>query len=252
MNEKVELVLSSLIETYLKYNRPISSTTLKNEANLPYSASTIRYYLQSLEKNGLVRKEHFSSGSKPSETAMYEYWRSVLPKRLESIDIDILKDKCKELEIFAYVKMFDNQVLVNVYNFKDRFLILEFEKEEIVLKYDENLYNFLLYLIGLPLGEIQKIFRKYKIKNLKKFDNFYEYHAFNKKILYNILNDVEFHEIKELKYDNGVFKRGGVLLYKLSSAFEDKIVEALFVADIYSNFLELISSIKGGDNGKKA
>jgi hypothetical protein len=29
-------------------------------------------------------------------------------------------------------------------------------------------------------------------------------------------------------------------------------VEATLVADVYSNFLELISSIKGGENGKKA
>ena len=56
MNKKAEVVLKALIDSYLKLNRPVSSSTLKKEANLPYSASTIRNYLQVLEKEGLIER----------------------------------------------------------------------------------------------------------------------------------------------------------------------------------------------------
>jgi len=248
MNKKVELVLNALIDTYLKYNKPISSTTLKEEAELPYSASSIRNYLQNLEKTGLVIKEHFSSGSKPSKKAMLNYWQDVLPTKFKEIDIDTLKNKCYELDIFAFVKVFENQMLNNVYNFKNKFLILEFEKEEIVFKYSENLFLFLNSLKGLYLEDIKHIFKKYKLDNIKKIDNLYDYFTFNQKILYNLCNDFEVERFKDFNLNTSIapFEKKGVI-YK----FKANNLEAILVADVYSNFLELISSLQGGENGKK-
>ncbi len=255
MNEKVESVLNALIYTYLKLNRPVSSSTLKNEANLPYSASTIRNYLQALEKEGLAKKEHASSGSKPSVKAMVDFWEAVLPKKLESIDIDSLQNKCIELDIFAYIKMFDNQMLVNVHNYKDRYIILEFENDEVVFKYNDNLYLFMTNLTGLYLNDIKHIFEKYKLDNIKKIDNLYEYASFNQKILYNYCNEFDlsdFNIIKQLHSSKNSFLKSGAMCYRLDAKAQDKCVEAVFVADVYSDFLDLISSIKGGENGKKA
>jgi hypothetical protein len=42
------------------------------------------------------------------------------------------------------------------------------------------------------------------------------------------------------------------MCYRLDAKAQDKCVEAVFVVDVYSDFLDLISSIKGGENGKKA
>ncbi|NPA87962.1 hypothetical protein [Caminibacter pacificus] len=252
MREKVESVLNALIYTYLKLNKPISSTTLKNEADLPYSASTIRSYLQTLEKNGLAQKEHISSGSKPSVKAMVEFWQEVLPGRIDEFDIDNIKNKCEELDIFAYIKMFDNQMLNEVYNFHNKFIIMEFEKDEVVLRYDENLFNFLYSLRGLYLNDIRDIFKKYKIENIKKLDNLYEYITINQKILYNVYSEPEksfFKKLESNDLSDIINYEKGALIYKLRSSSFDKTIEAVFVADVYSNFLDLISSIKGGENG---
>jgi len=255
MNKKVESVLNALIYTYLKLNRPVSSSTLKEEANLPYSASTIRNYLQALEKEGLAKKEHISSGSKPSVKAMVDFWEAVLPESVENIDIDILQQKCIELDIFAYVKMFDNQMLVNVHNYKNKYIILEFENDEVVFKYSDNLYLFLSSLNGLYLNDIKNIFEKYKLDNIKKLDNLYEYATFNQKILYNYCNEVDLSDFNIINYlhsSKESLLKNGAMYYKLNATIDKKSVEAIFVADVYCDFLDLISSIKGGEYGKKA
>jgi hypothetical protein len=110
---------------------------------------------------------------------------------------------------------------------------------------------FLNSLKGLYLDDIKEVFNKYQIKDIKKLDNLYDYFTFNQKILYNVCNDFEVNFLKVNKnysilFDNCAFA------YNLKGSYHSKVVEATLVADVYSNFLELISSIKGGENGKKA
>ena len=99
MREKVELVLNELIQVYLIKSEPLSSTKLKELANLPFSASSIRSYLKELEKNELVKKEYFSSGSYPSVKAMRSFWHDSLKNRILDFESD-LKALSDELDIY--------------------------------------------------------------------------------------------------------------------------------------------------------
>ena len=120
MKEKVELVLNELIQVYLIKSEPLSSTKLKKLANLPFSASSIRSYLKELEENNLVKKEHFSSGSYPSIKAMQAFWHKSLKNRIVDLESD-LKTLSKELDIYIMIEMFENQMLVEVYNLNNKF-----------------------------------------------------------------------------------------------------------------------------------
>ena len=128
MDEKLELILNELIKNYIKIKEPISSKYLKDLAQLNISASTIRSYFQSLEKQGMLKKEHISSGSYPSIKAMDFFWKQMLPKK-RNISIDKLNQKCEEFEVFVYIKIFDNQLLENIYNVENKFIVLEFEND---------------------------------------------------------------------------------------------------------------------------
>ncbi len=211
MNKKVELVLNELIKNYLKIHQPISSTYLKELAQLSMSPSTIRGYFQILEKMGMIEKEHFASGSYPSTKAMEYYWRENLPINIKNFSIEILKERCEEFNIVAFIKIFENQVLNEVYNVNNKFIVLEFENEEAVIKYDENIFNLLKSLKFLELKELIKIFKHYKINNLlKKIKNFQKNYIFNQNLLYNKFNNINLSFLNHIddyyiKYNQTIF-----------------------------------------------
>jgi len=252
MKEKVELVLVELIKSYLNVKEPISSTALKELAQLNMSPSTIRGYFQSLEKMGMIEKEHFASGSYPSMKAMEFFWAKNLPSSIKYFSFEELKEKCEEFEIGALVKIFENQMLNEVYNVKNRFIVLEFENDETVIKYDENIFNLLKSLKFLESKELIKIFKHYKLLELiKKIKNFQKNYLINQKLLYNKFNKLNLDFLKEID-DFYINYNKKVLIKKYSCFDEKKEIEIYLIGNIYSNFLGLFESMKGGENGKKA
>jgi len=161
-------------------------------ANLPFSASSIRSYLKELEKFELIVKEHFSSGSYPSVKAMKSFWQDSLKNR--TIDSDAnLKELAEELDIYIMIEMFENQLLVEVYNLNNKFIVLEFEEDEVVFRYDDNLYTFFMSVKGMLLDELKKyllhigLFKEYE--TIKKL---YKYESYNKKFIYKENLNTEF------------------------------------------------------------
>ena len=180
MQKKVELILNELIKNYIKIKEPISSTTLKEIANLKLSPSTIRGYFQTLEKMGMIEKEHIASGSYPSVDAMEIFWQKHLPKKIKYIPLESLDKRCENFDIAVFVKIFENQLLKEVYNVNNKFIILEFENNEAVLKYDENVFNFLKSLKYMHVKEIVKLLKYYKLfELLKKIKNFQKNYIIN-------------------------------------------------------------------------
>ena len=248
MEKKVELILNELIKNYIKIKEPISSTMLKELSNLNLSPSTIRGYFQSLEKRGLIEKEHFASGSYPSVKAMEEFWRKTLPSKIDDFSLEVLEKECKDYKIVALIKIFENQVLNEVYNVNNKFIVLEFENEEAVIKYDENIFNLLKSLKFLELKELIKIFKHYKINNLlKKVKNFQKNYIFNQNLLYNKFNNINLSFLNHIddshiNYDEKIF----IKKYYINN--KNKEIELFFIGDIYSDFLSLFDSMKGGEN----
>ena len=245
MNKRIEVILNELIKHYIKIKEPISSNSLKDLAHLDVSASTIRGYFQTLEKNGMLKKEHVSSGSYPSIKAMEFFWNQMLPKECE-ISIDELNTKCEEFDIFAYIKIFDNQLLQNIYNVENKFIVLEFENEEMVIKYQKEIFDLLNSFKMMSITDLQKIFFKYKIlfllEKLKKFNKLIK---INEKLLYNNFNNLN---LNNLSYINNIkidYKNKSITK-KIEFSKDNKNFEIYLIGDIYSDFLSLFETMKGG------
>ena len=250
MNKKVELVLNELIKNYLKIHQPISSTYLKELAQLSMSPSTIRGYFQILEKMGMIEKEHFASGSYPSTKAMEYYWRENLPINIKNFSIEILKEKCEEFNIVAFIKIFENQVLNEVYNVNNKFIVLEFENDETVIKYEENLFNLLKSFKYLNLKELLKFFKHYNLNQLiKNVKNFKKTYIINQKLLYNNFSEVNFEFLNQVnKFFINYDKKFIIRKYEIDD--NKKEIDIYLIGNIYSDFIKFFDSMKGGENGK--
>ena len=247
MNKKVELVLNELIKNYLKIHQPISSAYLKELAHFNISPSTIRGYFQTLEKMGMIEKEHFASGSYPSIKAMEYYWRENLPINIENFSIDILKEQCEKFDIVAFIKIFENQMLNEVYNVNNKFIVLEFENDETVIKYDENVFNLLKSFKYLNLKELLKFFKHYNLNKLiENIKNFKKTYIINQKLLYNNFSEVNFDFLNQIdKFFINYDKKFLIKKYEVND--DKKEIDVYLVGDIYSNFTEFFDFMKGGE-----
>ena len=244
MKEKVELVLNELIQIYLIKSEPLSSTKLKEMANLPFSASSIRSYLKELEKFELIVKEHFSSGSYPSVKAMKSFWHESLKDRMLDFESN-LKTLSNELDIYIMIEMFENQMLIEVYNLNNKFIVLEFEKDEIVYKYDNDLYTLLNSLKGMLLDELKKYLHHIGlIKECKALKNLYTKECYNKKFIYkNNLDKYDENNLENIEKGMHFFKN--YLL--LRDIIYDKNVfkNFLIIGDVYTDFFAITKAKEG-------
>jgi heat-inducible transcriptional repressor len=248
MKEKVEFVLNQLIQVYLIKSEPLSSTKLKELANLPYSASSIRSYLKTLEKNDLVEKEHFSSGSYPSVKAMKSFWRENLKNRTIDTDSD-LKQLSEELDIYIMIEMFENQLLVEVYNLNNKFIVLEFEKDELIFRYDDNLYTLFKSMKGILLDELKKYLLHIGLKKeYEKIKSLYKYVSFNKKFIYT--NDIDFRPFENYEFNafnNGINFISDYLVFKTMKNNDSKFSNIVMIGNVYTDFFEITKPVKGGE-----
>ena len=247
MNKRLELILYKLIKYYIKIKEPISSKSLKDLAHLNISASTIRGYFQNLEKEGMLKKEHISSGSYPSIKAMELFWNQMLPKKCE-ITIDKLNEECKEFDIFAYIKISENQLLNEIYNVKDKFILLEFDNDEIVIKYQKEIFDLLNSFKMMYISDLEKIFIKYKIDSLlEKLKKFNKNIKINEKLLYNNFNNLN---LNDLSYINNIKidYQNQSIIKKIEFSKDNSNFEIYLIGNIYSDFLSLFETMKGGKN----
>lgn len=81
MDERQRNILKEIVESYIKEAKPIGSKHLCDKFNC--SSATIRNEMASLEKLGLLEKNHISSGRIPSEAGYKYYVENLMqPKEL--------------------------------------------------------------------------------------------------------------------------------------------------------------------------
>ena len=73
------LILQSIVENFITTNQPVGSKQIAQ--NIDFSSATIRNDMSKLEKEGLIKKTHISSGRVPSEKG-YRYYVDYIKKRL--------------------------------------------------------------------------------------------------------------------------------------------------------------------------
>ena len=92
------LILQSIVENFITTNQPIGSKQLAQ--SIDFSSATIRNDMSKLEKEGLIKKTHISSGRVPSEKG-YRYYVDCIKKDYELTSSE--SEKLKELMSDKYV-----------------------------------------------------------------------------------------------------------------------------------------------------
>ena len=154
---KRDLILESIISAYLDSNTPIGSSELGERMGVAMSASTIRIYFKRLSDEGALKQLHVSGGRIPTVATMQDYWRARLDFE-DEITIDDgrnLEAVLGDFEIYCMIFSAENEALSEVINHDDRFIILAFSGDEVILKYDLRIFKFLSNLIGISLGDLE-------------------------------------------------------------------------------------------------
>ncbi|MGX7102776.1 heat-inducible transcriptional repressor HrcA [Gemella sanguinis] len=92
------LILQSIVENFITTNQPVGSKQLAQ--SIDFSSATIRNDMSKLEKEGLIKKTHISSGRVPSEKG-YRYYVDYIKKDYELTSSE--SKKLKELMSDKYV-----------------------------------------------------------------------------------------------------------------------------------------------------
>ena len=88
------LILQSIVENFITTNQPVGSKQIAQ--NIDFSSATIRNDMSKLEKEGLIKKTHISSGRVPSEKG-YRYYVDYIKKDYELSNSE--NEKLKQLSV---------------------------------------------------------------------------------------------------------------------------------------------------------
>lgn len=67
LTERQRIILNAIIADYIRFGKAVGSKALLVDVDLPVSSATIRNEMAHLEDQGLIQKEHASSGRIPSQ-----------------------------------------------------------------------------------------------------------------------------------------------------------------------------------------
>lgn len=157
MIDKKEFLLQSIIKAYIEHLEPIGSSQLKSMYDITYSPATIRGYFKKLGDEGYLAQEHVSSGRTPTTEALRQYWSSKLNFKLNFVDEKAVDYYSSQVGLTAFVLEQTSDVLKNILNVENRYMILEFSSFTVTVKFSDALYRFLSDMISLSLKDILKI-----------------------------------------------------------------------------------------------
>lgn len=99
-NTKLLALLDTVIETYLQKGEPVWSKFLNSLEAVDYAPSTLRKYLNILEKQGMVYQPYNSSGRIPTLQGLSAYVESTLAQSSQDIDLNLNSTRA-ELKSFV-------------------------------------------------------------------------------------------------------------------------------------------------------
>lgn len=157
MNDKKEFLLHSIIKAYIEHLEPIGSSQLKSMYDITYSPATIRGYFKKLGEEGFLAQEHVSSGRTPTTEALKMYWSNKLNFKLDYVDEKAIAYLAGDIGLSVFIQDQKSDVLKDILNVENRYMILEFSTFAITVKFTDALYRFLSDMIGLELVHIVNI-----------------------------------------------------------------------------------------------
>ncbi len=160
MKKRYDEILEAVVLTFLNKKEPIGSASLQSKLPFEISPATIRYYFSKMVERGELAQLHKSSGRIPTEQTMKRFWRHALK------DLKLLCDAVEEVEqraceedLFVLLKPLRHNRFRRIERVADRYLILVFDDDEYVIRYQAPLESFLRDLIGYDLDEVKQIVR---------------------------------------------------------------------------------------------
>jgi len=94
LNERAQQLLKTLVQYYIREGQPVGSTTLARESNLELSSATVRNVIADLERLGLVKSPHTSSGRIPTVKGYRVFIDNLLTVQpMQSLQVEQLKEQ---------------------------------------------------------------------------------------------------------------------------------------------------------------
>lgn len=213
---KRDVILESIIKEYLNSGMPIGSSELQVRMNLNISPSTIRIYLKRLSEEGELVQLHVSSGRVPTRSALEHYWLSTIDPT-SSLYIENLEDvetSAKEHGIYCKIEKKAINKLKEIVDVRDRYLVLVFDEDEIVLKHSENVKRFLSNLIGCDIKELRNICAQVGLYELRE-------------------------KIEQIFLSSYILKEGESEIYSIAKEFEAyELIDAILNSEMTSGLKE--------------
>ena len=167
MKKKYEAILETVVKTFLQTHEPIGSAMLKERLPFEIAPATIRYYFNKMVERGELAQLHKSSGRIPTESTMKQYWRKHLR------ELELLTDAMSEVaqisekeDLFILFKPVKSNRLKTIERVGQQYMILVFDHDEYVIRYQNQLESFLGDLIGYELEDVKRIAKDVGIMSL--------------------------------------------------------------------------------------
>jgi len=170
MRDKKLIILDTIIKEYIKNPTPVSSKYLQSRLDIKISSATIRNYFKKMVEEGELEQLHISSGRVPALETLKKYWKRKL-EIVQELNIrysDRIKKYTRSFHIFCEFKFFESNRLKETINYKNKFIILEFEKNEFILEYSEPFYRFFNEFKGSEAVDLIKICKQIGLMTLAK------------------------------------------------------------------------------------
>ncbi|MDE6886411.1 MAG: hypothetical protein K2P17_05190 [Helicobacteraceae bacterium] len=199
MNSKQRELLNEMIAIYIKDREPIGSESLRLTMDMKISSATIRNYFKVLVEEGILFQPHISSGRIPTNNTLKNYWRSNLDiNNVLVIDnIDKVKSASKKNGIFCNIKILNNEILKEIINFNNKYIILIFENSEAILPFSEHIYSFIKEFLYKNIEDIKMIAKSVCVNSLfYKLENIIDTEIFN--FGYEFLNLIDSQMLLEI------------------------------------------------------
>ncbi len=238
---------------------PIGSNELGSRMSAAIPASTIRVYFKKLSDEGEITKLHISGGRIPTIAAMRRYWSEIFAIsdiNLEINDAEELKKLCYEFELYCMIFGTIDNELLEILNLNNRYMILNFGEDEIVIKFDARMYKFLSNLAGVSLNKLELICSqvglselKSKIRELKRTKIYFQE---NEILAFDMFKDRRFKMVFDPSFSlqmdekltfSPMFDENFMGL-KFSTNYLGNEAEMICAGSIYTDYVKFINLIK--------
>ncbi len=156
-----EIILRNVVIHYIDTPEPIGSKQLKSSLEVDVSPATIRNYFKKLVEQGYLDQLHSSSGRIPTSMAFKQFWNEQINVRdlLEIDSFSSLENGSKFFGVYSLFRKEENNRIANIYNIEGKYLLIVFEKGEIIIKDSKLISAFLAQFEGYDVKDIYRIAR---------------------------------------------------------------------------------------------